>query len=400
MLISEARRPPAPPPCTGDSCSSCPLVYSDGGRGLELDAEPLGASLFAADEATDHARLGRIEARDGAYRVQIRNQMRELEHLDAVRLQVVDHPAGVEIVPGMGRALHAIREPVAPTRAVDATGANLAPLLAREDTRSWVELPLGRDPEVPSSRRRHGDAGVSAPARPRRRPCSSSHCDRTDWGTALFAHVLGLHGPGQAAFWARLEADPIERGALRTAWAREALPRVQVLTRGGWRDTGTLAHIPRLVTGRRALPLDLRDVEGDVLQVRVDALPGLWAFDQVAVDYGVRHAPEARVLLPRTARTADGRDVRELLSASDDRRVTLASMSGRVDVVFDAPAPTAGSTRSVLIEVEGYYRPLLPASGEEQAELYERLVREPGALARYALTGADAETRRLARRAP
>ncbi len=95
-------------------CTSCPTVYSDGKHGLRLDAEPLGGSLFAADEASDRAPLAQLEARGGRYHVAIRNQMRELEHLDSVKLLVVDRPAGSEVVPAMDGSLHLLREAAAP----------------------------------------------------------------------------------------------------------------------------------------------------------------------------------------------------------------------------------------------------------------------------------------------
>jgi hypothetical protein len=378
------------------TCTSCPTVYSDGVGGLRLDAEPLGGSLLAADEATDRALLERLDAGDGAYRVVIRNQMREIEHLDAVRLLVVDHAAGSEVVPTMDGSLYLLREGVAPLRAADATGANLAPLLSREDGRAWIESPLGRDLDDPVSRRGRAVLEFERP-----RGAQSAVLDlsvqATDWGVALFGHVLGLQGRELDAFWTRLETDAVSRRAFRTAWAREALPRVEVETGRGWRPAGTLAHIPLLLAGRRVVPLDLRDVEGETLRVRIEELPGLWAFDHVGVDYDARPVTPAHALSPRSAQAADGADVRSLLADSDDRRLTLAATTGRVDLVFDAPKPIPGAERSLLIELEGYYRPLVPASGEPHTALFETLVHEPGALARYALAGVDASTRRLAR---
>jgi hypothetical protein len=379
--------------CRSDDpyCTSCPLVYSDGAFGLRLDAEPLGGSLFAADEAKDRALLAHLRARDGAYRVQIRNEMRETEELDAVRLLVVDHPDGAEVVPAMDGSLYLLREPAAARRAKDATGANLAPLLARDDERSWVEAPIGRDPDDPASRRA---SAVLEFDRPRGAASAALlvAVRATDWGVALFGHVLGLQGRELPAFWNRLEADAEARRGFRAAWAREALPRVAVETRHGWREAGTLAHIPLQVTGRRVVPLDLRDVEGETLRVRIEALPGLWAIGRVGVDYDARPASAARALRPRSARAEAQGDALERLMASDDRRLTLAAGSGRVDLEFDAPAPVTGAARSVLIELEGYYRPLVPAGGEPQQALFERLVHEPGALARYALAGVGAET--------
>ena len=376
------------------TCSSCPLVYGEGRAGLALEAEPLGGSLFAADEATDRALLARVEPRAGAYHVEIRNEMQEVEHLDRVRLLVVDHAAGVDIVPAMDGALFAVARGMAPQRAVDGTGANLAPQLAELDGREWLEVPLGRDPDDAVSRR--ATALLQFPRPPGAVTAVLDVSLRsTAWGMALLADVLGLQGRELDGFWARLEADAASRRALRAAWAREALPRIQVLAREGWRDAGTLAHVPTLVGGRRAVPLDLRDVGGDTLHVRIDALPGLWRFDRVALDYAARPAPEALALAPASARTADGSDARSLLAASDQRWLTLAPSRGKVALSFEAPPPAAAA-RSVLIEIEGYYRPILEARGEPQRQLFDRLIYEPGALTRYLLAGVDASTRRLA----
>jgi hypothetical protein len=393
-VIIDYNNQPQPKPCNPNTeyCYSCPLVYGDDGHRLAIDAEPLGASLFAADEAVDRVRLGRLAAVDGSYHIQVRDEMRETDYVDAVRLLVVDHAPGTEVLPAMDGSLHAIREALVPSHAVDANGANLAPQLAREDGWPWVELPLFRDPEGPRSRR--AVASLEFP-RPRGSTAATLALSlrSTEWGAALFGHVLALQGRDVNGFLASLETDPVRRRALRSAWAREALPHVQVWTGREWREAGTLAHIPRLVPGRRALPLDLRDVAGETLRIRIEALPGLWAFDRVNVDYGAPLPLAVQVLSPRTARDADGGDVRELVARSDDRRVTLASMSGRLDLAFDAPLPLPGKARSVLVEIEGYYHPVLEASGEPQEALFERLVHEPGALARYALAGVQPETR-------
>ena len=151
--------------------------------------------------------------------------MRETDFLDAVRLLVVDHAPGIEVLPAMNGSLHAIRETIAPSRAVDATGANLAPLLAREDGWPWVELPLFHDPNDPRSRR--ATATLEFP-RPRGSTAATLALSlrSTEWGTGLFGHVLALQGRGAYGFWASLETDatPAAGAAVRVG-ARSAAPR-------------------------------------------------------------------------------------------------------------------------------------------------------------------------------
>jgi hypothetical protein len=56
---------------------------------------------------------------------------------------------------------------------------------------------------------------------------------------------------------------------------------------------------------------------------------------------------------------------------------------GSADLVFRAPPRTPGTQRSFVIEATGYYTILVPAEGEPQPALYQRLVEEPGAFGRW-----------------
>ena len=308
-------------------CTSCPTVYSEGADGLRLDAEPLGGSLLAADEAIDRARLGRIEARGGAYRVVVRNEMRETEYLDSVRLLVVDHAAGAEVVPAMDGSLYLVHDAAPPVSAVDDTGANLAPLLASADARPWVESPLARDADDPASRRATAVLAFRRPPGARSAVLDLS-VQATDWGLALFGHVLGLQGDALDPLLGTPRERPARAACVpsRVGPGGSSAPRGR--TRRGWRAVATLAHIPLLVAGRRVVPIDMQDVEGDTLRVRIDALArplGLRS-DRRRLRRAARHGvPSPRAPLGarrprrRRARDADGFGRRAPHASRDER---------------------------------------------------------------------------------
>jgi hypothetical protein len=54
-------------------------------------------------------------------------------------------------------------------------------------------------------------------------------------------------------------------------------------------------------------------------------------------------------------------------------------------MVFGAPPANADRSRSVFVEATGYYTPLVPANGAPRPELFEELLAEPGAIARWSL---------------
>jgi hypothetical protein len=53
-------------------------------------------------------------------------------------------------------------------------------------------------------------------------------------------------------------------------------------------------------------------------------------------------------------------------------------------VTFTAPPPRPGSARSFVLKAAGYYTILLPQGGSPRMARFESLLREPGALARFA----------------
>jgi hypothetical protein len=389
-------------PCAGNSCgSSCPLVDSFDGREWVLDAEPLGGAFYRAAERTDVARLARIEETNGRYRVRLRNDQQEIDHLDAVALRVVDHPRGTEIVPDALGQLHAVRHAQAPVAGSGApysrdrrTGP-VAALVAAADGNAWVSEWRGRDPSLAADLR----DGVELQYR--RPPGASSavlvaRVGATPLGPRLLAEVLALQGRELGRFYAGLEAEPAAREAFERAREREVLPTVRLFDGKAWRVAGYLRDLPSLVHREQAVPLDLRGVEGESLRLRIDGAPGLFSIDRAVVSFdGEPEVAETRV--PAAEATDDaGRDVRDLLNRADGRRHSLRPGRDSVTLVFPAPRLRAGQARTVLVEATGYYNVIVRPEGAPQPELFRRLLEEPGGVARFALEHLRDEGRNVA----
>lgn len=93
--LSESLHFESSPYCPPDGpCSSCPLVYSFDGRAWRLDSEVFGAAVFERAQRTDRAVLEHLAESGGRYRLRLRDEMDEIQWVDAARLVVVDHPRG------------------------------------------------------------------------------------------------------------------------------------------------------------------------------------------------------------------------------------------------------------------------------------------------------------------
>lgn len=374
------------------TCTSCPLIDSFDGREWVLDAEPLGGAFYRAAERTDVARLERIVETDGRYRVRIRNDQQEIDHLDAVALRVVDHPRGTEVVPDALGRLHAVRDThapttgrVAPSPARERRTGSVAALVAAADGEAWVSDWRGREASVASDLR----DGIELEY-PRPTGASSAllvaRVGATSRGSQLLAEVLALQGRELGRFYASLDAEPAARDAFERAREREVLPTVRVFDGTAWRTAGYLRDLPSLVMREQAVPLDLREVAGGTLRLRIDGAPGLFSIDRAVVAYGGGEVEVAQTrVLPAQATEDEGRDVLELLRRADGRRHSLRPGRDAVTLAFDAPPRRSGQTRTVLVEATGYYNVIARPEGEPQPEVFRRLLGEPGGVARFAL---------------
>jgi hypothetical protein len=373
------------------SSTSCPLVDSFDGRDFVLDAEPLGGSVYRGAERTDVVRLDRAVATDGEYRLRLRNDQQEIDHVDALSLRVVDHAPGTEVVPGSDGQPYVVRGPVPPTRArvlptgrLDRSDVPVAALLSRTDGETWASDFRGRDPDVPG----HLRDGVELEF-PRPAGVDGAVLLVRAGATALAPRALratlALHGRDLPRFYERLERDPAARAAYERAREREVLPTVRVRDRSGWRVAGLVRDLPSLVLRDQAVPIDLRGVDGTVVRLRVDGPPGFWSLDRavLATEDGTLPS-ESRVSLS-AAVTDDGRDVGGVLARPDHRRHLLRPGQDSVTLRFPAPPPRPGWRRTLLLEATGYYGVIMPAEGEPRPEEFRRLVEEPGGVARFTL---------------
>jgi hypothetical protein len=131
---------------------SCPFLYAWNGERYEFISDVLGITPLGLPMAPgqlvppDHdeyvlVRGDQLQPRQGFLELQFTEELREVTYLDRVRLDVVDHPADVRVLPNERFTfppfpephVHSLREPLAPRRAVDQDGRNWADALARVD---------------------------------------------------------------------------------------------------------------------------------------------------------------------------------------------------------------------------------------------------------------------------
>ncbi|HSA23888.1 MAG TPA: hypothetical protein P5076_20675, partial [Myxococcota bacterium] len=320
------------------------------GRGFALEGESLVGALNLGAEREDAVVLDQAKPADGVYRVRLATERAELDHLDAVVLEVVDHPPGSRVLRLAGTDLVGVRGLAAPGRAVDATGRDLRPVLAAADGRSWeAGSTRVRDwVELEFTRPRGAEQVVLAlRGRNTQRVQDAYHAYMRQFGPGL-PKLMRLTSEWR---WYRPALARLLDQAGFTA-------RVQVWGPDGWRDAGAFAPVgpaaPQTVGLRLALPAD----GSPSLRLRLVVLPGAWEVDALSASFapevvllrspiqlsGVAHlgGGAAGPLAPETLLSADGR--REVLSQGES-----------LEVAFPAPAQRPGWARTAVLRLTGFY---------------------------------------------
>jgi hypothetical protein len=363
---------------------SCPFVYSFDGEDHVLDSETFGGAIFRAAQRTDVDNLDHIEEVGGKYRLRLANELQETQYVDEFKLLVVDHAPGTAVVPSFDGSLHVLSSPLALRQAIDFAGHDVTRLVHSTDDDVWASNPFGRDPEVKAEAR--DGLELTFP-----RPPDASYVklafnvQNTGWASYLQGQLLELHGHGLDDWYALMNSSESARDALTKAMIREGMLLTQLWNGSEWETANFVWEVGPMVAKDQVVVLDIRDVPGEDLHVRLESTAGFWIVNSVRADYGPDGGIEVCELTSSVARNHRGEDVSDLLRATDDRHYAMPTTQDWAELVFTAPPRKPGLDRSVLLASTGYYTIHVASEDEPQPALIDELLNVPGAYGQFTL---------------
>ncbi len=382
---AKTRPPPSPPPpsCQPNNCWSCPHVYSWDGHHWRLDSGTFGGAIMRALARTDIDNLDFAVPRDGVLRLKVVNELDETDYVDELTVLAVDHDPDVTIAPDGSGRLHTLGRLIAPVSAHDFRGRDALARVRAADGWNWESNPSGRDTARPADLR--DGLEVAFPRAPGAlRAQLVVDGNNTPWAAYLLGEFVAAHGRATAAWYDSLDANPREAHRLFARIADEAFLGVSVWTGARWEDQGRIWEASPELVKRQVLTLDLSQVQGDTVRVRLESAPSLWLIDRVALDYATDRPIVVRELRAESARDGAGRDVADLVAARDARAYRLERGDG-AELVYHVPPVAPGQARSYLLRSSGWYHIHAPATGAPQEALLHRFLTEPGAISRFSV---------------
>jgi hypothetical protein len=396
-LVIGAATAPSPPPA-----ESCPFIYSFDGERYVFDAEPYGGAICRGLERTDWCGLEHLTEKDGQYRILIANDLDETEYTDELKLVVVDHPRGVIVAPDVAGRIHTFAEPQTPLRAVQNGDKDILPFISERDSKSWKS---GYEERSSASDDGLREELLLEFAKPKEAQIAKLLVNAsTDfWGSQVAKEFLMLHGNRISDWYAEVNTRGPEYQKVMSWYIREELYllQVKVETPRGWESRAIIYGSGPFVSEDKAYVLDVRDIPGEILRLKLAPPTQFWNIDYLAVDYSEDSAVDVKKISPAGVGARTDPAVWQLLQANDDRYFILPQAGASAELVFPAPARKAGWDRSLILGVCGYYDIHLEAQGEPQTDLINKILAEPGSTLEYARekyeTGKIRETERTPR---
>jgi hypothetical protein len=352
----DAESPPPPP------------VYVDFWENYFVDAELHGPSPGRGFKMTEWTAAAGLPADGGKTKVKLSNELNEPKATDELRIFVVDHSPGQKIVPDLAGNMHTLSSPFAPKSARDRNGRDILPLVVENDRRFWMNSDEEKNPRKKEDLR---DELIFEFPKPRgaKRAKLLVNATNTAWASDFASSFIAVPGTGNYAPLFRAGDIDLAGGRARD-WYREDefyRLRVWVETKKGWQTRQMVYGGGPFVPRDMVYTLNIGDVPGSTLKIKLMPPVGFWMIDRLAVDYGKAGAPPPVELMVEEAIVpgqAAG-DVLDAIDREDGLCLILPNLGDSAEITFTAPPLPPGHERSIFMKTVCRYeiRPDVGGSG-------------------------------------
>jgi len=365
--------------------SEVELIYSFDGERYIFDAEPYGGAICQALKRTEWCGLEHLREVNDQYKIMITNEVNETQYTDELKLVVVDHPEGVRVVPDISGQIQTVSQPIIPMQAFDGKGRDLMPYISKNDWIFWQTRIEERNPDRKEDLRDELIFEFPKQRRAKKVKVLVNACNSL-WGSQILKRYLDLYGNKVNEWYNEVNSLGPAYFKMINLNVREELYslKIRVETGDGWESKGLMIGGGPFVSEDKIYTLDISDVPGDTLKIKLTPPATFWMINYLAVDYTEDLPVEVKEIEAIKAIDYKGQDVREILAKNDNNYLIMPNIGDRAELIFESPPRVDGMDRSVILKASGYYDIHLEAKGEPQTGIAEKFFTEPGFVVQYA----------------
>jgi hypothetical protein len=202
----------------------------------------------------------------------------------------------------------------------------------------------------------------------------------------MIKRMVELHGRETEGWLASLDNDQPGIKAIHAWGERERTYRlpIEVEETDGWQVRGALPSGGPLLAEDRAISLDISNVRGNQIRIRMQPPVGFWALNYFGIAFGSSEAVTVNHVAATSASTSQGKDILADLVSSDDHYYSMPYNIDRAEIVFPAPPRKASKDRTVFLHSRGWYQLHLRDQSAPDLTTFNRILTVPGAAVQFA----------------
>ncbi len=356
--------------------SSCPFIYVYNGEEYVFSGELYPGNILKNAQQTDYLPLPSLKEADGVYKIQITNELLEIQHTDLAELLVVKHPRNtIALTDKNGEVLLFGSLNNAVETVLDGSLRNKQPGMEKDGHSYMFNTPFSS-----TDSKRNAVFTFNKPADVQNAKLFI-RAKNSLWLDYVFGKFNKKFGSYYNAFQKQQQKTSAEDAF---SWVREQnIPlTVSIKKDGSWKEVESLPSVGPLSYRDLGIQLDLEGIDEEVVEIKLETGYMFWEVDYVGIDYSVDLPYEKVSLKPNLAITHTGQDVTDLLTLQDGLYLTQEHIGDKVEVSYNIGSLREDLEQSLFLKNRGYYTYIRDYKGiPDFAEL--KKFRDPNTFTRF-----------------
>lgn len=326
--------------------SSCPYVYVNDGGGYVFEGETFGGAIAPNLERDDYMPLPDIQTTGNPYKIRISNELLEKQYTDVAELMVVNHPKNQKVLLDKNGQPQSITNTVNPISATSSNGNNLLSVLQKKDANVFF-----------FNDQNYSQNSITLKFK---KPINTTtgklvlNGKNTLWFDYLFGEFIGKFGASYNR-WMEQQAKMPSAERLEKIKENEFPLSVYIKKNGKWVFADNLLTVGPLASRDFVIPVELSDIQGDEIEVKIETGFMFWEMDYAGMDFTSNQKLSIDILKPTVAAGTGHKDWTAALKEADKNYMAQDSVGQVTEITYPSVKHNDEQAQTVFLHTRGYY---------------------------------------------
>ena len=197
--------------------------------------------------------------------------------------------------------------------------------------------------------------------------------------------MLQLYGSSVDDYYKKIDEQESDYKQMMKFIEDEELYKLKYYTKNddNWVLQGFINGGGPLISETRVYDLDLSNIKGDSVTIKINPPYGYWTVDYLAIQYDVYTTPNIEYMDLETAPNQDGIDIKETVKIKDNNYCIMPMVGDYFEAEYKEAESNSKFKTTYYLKSSGYYEIHLNKSLPFQFMTLSKFITEPGFIIKY-----------------